>query len=237
LFLLATVGGLAIWITAWLTPFMIRPQGPLLGIVAGVAAFSLVAAACITTMQRGRARWWMASGIVAAALALAGWSAVWLFDPSLGAETWSRLLLLLMPPSCWAGLMLVTALLWLPRLRNPWTRALRGIVCIVATLLAAEICFATCAAPLIDRHADYALFDDFIEFSIRLGAVLLILTTLGLLAIYALARSPELLGRPEQPVGEYRLTITCPRCKCVAQIDSGGDVCPQCGLRIKVTPT
>ena len=231
----AVVGGVAVWVIELLRPFTIYGAERLMTMAGFVAGFCVAGLGCAAALHRGRARGWMLSGMIAAAVGAVGWGAVMWGALSVRPEVWFMRFFLVMPPTCWAGLMMVTGWLLLPRLRSGRMRWIRGMTLAAAALLAAEICIALCVSPFVARSFGPAEVERLNLFVFRSGAILLILTVLGLVTVYGVARLPELLGQAGEPVGEYTMTVTCPRCGSVAKLRSGGDACPKCGLKIKVT--
>lgn len=227
---------IALWVVEGLFPYSLAGAPELAGAVTVAAGFAVVALSCATTLERGRARWWMISGLLSCAIGALGWiGLIWSY-PIGGPEAWFYPFLLLIPPTCWAGLMMVIAWLLLPRVTKWWLRWIRALAMIIATLLAVHVCVAICAYLVMADGMSWEDAERYYEVSMRSGAVLAILTVVGLLAVHVPARFGELMEDEASSPGEYTMRVTCPRCGGVSQIRSGGDACAHCGLKISVKP-
>ena len=227
---------LLLWLIDGFFPF-VMPGAPELAAAATVAAgFAIAAMSCATAIERGRARPWMISGLLACAVGAIGWIGLIWFYPIGGPDEWFYPFLLLIPPTCWAGLMMLIAWLLLPRVTKWWPRWIRALAIIIAALLAVHVCVATCAYLLIADGMSWEDAERYYEVSMRSGSVLAILTVVGLLAVHVPARFGELMDDEASSPGEYTMRVTCPRCGGVSRIHSGGDACAHCGLKISVKP-
>lgn len=237
-FLLFALIGVTVvlWVVEGLFPYAFPSAVELAAAATVAAGFAVAALSCATAMERGRARWWMISGLLACVVGALGWTGLIRFHPIGGPDEWFYPFLLLIPPTCWAGLMMLTAWLLLPRVTRWWLRWIRALAIVIAALLAAHVCIATCAYLVIADGMTWEDQERYYELSMRSGAVLAILTAVGLLAVHVPARFGELMEDEASSPGEYTMRVTCPRCGGVSRIRSGGDACSHCGLKISVKP-
>ncbi|MDY7107467.1 MAG: hypothetical protein SYC29_02415 [Planctomycetota bacterium] len=219
-------------------PFLWAGASRLAAAAAVAAGFTVAALSCAAAMERGRARGWMLTGLLASALAALGWIRTVWFHPVGRPGEWLTPFLLLMPPTGWAGLMMLIAWLMLPRVTNRWLAVVRALSIICAALLAVHVCIAVCGYPVLvgQLYVSWQEEQRYLELAWRSGAVLAILTAIGLLGVYVPARFGELTSDETTARGEHTMRITCPRCGGTSVIRSGGDTCAHCGLRISVKP-
>jgi hypothetical protein len=238
LLLVLIVGGVLLWVIDGLFPFLLAGAARLVGAAAIAAGFAVAALSCATAIERGRARRWMLTGLLASVLAALGWIRMVWFHPGGQPGDWVAPLLLLMPPTCWAGLMMLVAWLLLPRVRHRWLHWVRALGMVFSGLLAVHVCITVCAYPmLVDQvHLSWQDEQRYLDLAWRSGAVLAILTAIGLLGVHVPARIGELTSVETTGRGEYTIQITCPRCGKTSVLRSGGDTCPHCGLKISVKP-
>jgi hypothetical protein len=227
---------LVLWVVEGFFPYAFPGALELAAAATVAAAFAISALSCATALERGRARPWMISGLLACLVGALGWFALIRFLPMGGSDDWFFPFLLLIPLTCWAGLMMLIAWLLLPRVAKWWLRWIRALAMLFAALLAAHVCIAACAYLVMADAMSWEDQDRYYELSMRSGAVLAILTVVGLLAVHVPARFGELMEDEASSPGEYTMRLTCPRCGGVSQIRSGGDACAHCGLKISVKP-
>jgi hypothetical protein len=227
-----------LWVIDGLFPFVLAGASRLAAAATIAAAFTAAALSCATARERGRARRWMLTGLLASALAALGWIRMIWFHPVGRPGDWFTPLVLLMPPTCWAGLMMLVAWLLLPRVMHRWLQWIRAVAIIFAGLLSAHVCVTVCAYPLLVGQVYISWQDEqrYLDLAWRSGAVLAILTLIGLLGVYVPARIGELTSDETSERGEFKMRMTCPRCGGVSVIRSGGDSCAHCGLKISVKP-
>jgi len=235
LFILIGVA-VVLWVVEGVFPYAFPGAPELAGAATVAAAFAIAALSCATAMERGRARPWMISGLLSCLVGALGWFALIRLRPMSGSEDWFYPFVLLIPPTCWAGLMMLTAWLVLPRVSSWWLRWIRALAVGVAVLFAAHVCVAICAYLVMADGMTWEDQERYYELSMRSGAVLAILTAVGLLAVHVPARFGELMEDEASSPGEYTMRLICPRCGGVSQIRSGGDACAHCGLKITVRP-
>jgi len=227
-----------LWLIDGFFPFVMPGASRLAAAATIAAGFVAAALSCATAMERGRARRWMITGLFACAVGALGWVRMVWFHPIGRPASWVAPLLLLMPPTCWAGLMMLVAWLVLPQVTKRWLVWVRAFSVVFASLLAAHVCIATCAYPLFVDEVYMSWQDEqrYIDLTMRSGAVLAIMTMIGLLGVHVPARIAELTDDEASSPGEYTMRVTCPRCGGVSEICSGGDTCAHCGLKINVKP-
>ncbi|UCD73932.1 MAG: hypothetical protein JSV91_09045 [Phycisphaerales bacterium] len=229
LLIVSALAAIILGILEFSSPFII-PGGYLLVATACiVAGFTVPALGCAVAFERGRERIWMMSGLLASAIAAFAWIAmVWVgsFKP-----------ILAMPPTCWAGLMLLTSLTLRQRLKNAWAIWLRRFTILLGSLLALHLCVSICAYPVVDERLSWQTSERFAELAARSGGVLAILTCVSYLVFLGTTGFSELTRGETEPIGEFEMRAVCPRCGARIEIRSGGDQCGACGLKIKVSPT
>jgi hypothetical protein len=213
----------ALSVVAAASPLLIGGLDALSAGAAIVMWFSLAALACATTLEQGRTTALMWSGIVASAGSAAGWLG---FRFQLGALTgpdadlW---LSWLMPSTCWTGLCAVVGLV----MQQRQTRAV-GLWLRRATIAGAAV-LAGSIPPVVWLDLWWGG-----SWAFRIEGALAVLVGLGMVATMILARLRQLEGVEGAELVRLDFTATCPRCALRQPLVTGGDVCSQCGLHIKV---
>jgi hypothetical protein len=213
----------AMWIGSVFTPFMFAGLGRLAGGALIITGFTLVALACATTLEQGRCMALMWSGIAATALSGAGWITYSFQLTGFTSQVEHLWVSWLMPPTCWAGLCLVIGLV--RQRRQPGAV---GIWLGRATIAGAAL-LAAAVPPAVWFHMGRR--DDDVVRSLGALAVLIVM---GMVATMVIARLRQLEGVEEQEHVRLDFTATCPRCELRQSMITGGDVCRNCGLRVKV---
>ncbi|MHC4609814.1 MAG: hypothetical protein ACYS7M_05650 [Planctomycetota bacterium] len=214
---------IAMWIGSIFAPFMFVGLAGLTGGAVIITGFAAAALACASTLEQGRCMALMWSGIAALALSATGWIAFALRGGALTSQAEQLWVSWLAPPTCWAGLCVVIGLAMQrrqPGVVGAWTR--RATIA-GAALLAAAI------PPVV--WFDLGHLED--EVVRGLGA-LAVLIVLGTVATLIIARLQQLEGVEDQEHVRLDFTATCPRCELRQSMVTGGDVCRNCGLRVKV---
>jgi hypothetical protein len=104
-----------------------------------IVLFATIALGCAIVMERGRAVRWMRSGLIACVACGVGWPLFVFLSDWRTEELW---FLVLVWPTCWAGLMLVVGILLLPRNRGGWWTSMRRVTIVLTSLLGVQICFS-----------------------------------------------------------------------------------------------
>jgi len=213
----------AMRIGSMFAPFGFAGLGGLAGGAMIITGFALAALACASTLEQGRCMALMWSGIAASALSAIAWLAFELQQAVLTSRAEQLWVSSLVPPTCWAGLCVVIGLV--RQRRQP--RAV-GVWLGRATIAGAALLAA--AIPPAVWFDMGRLEDDVVR---SLGA-LAVLIAMGMVATMVIARLRQLEGVEDQEHVRMDFTATCPRCELRQSMITGGDVCRNCGLRVKV---
>ncbi len=213
----------AMWIGSMFAPFMFVGLGGLTGGAVIITGFALAALACASTLERGRCMALMWSGIAALALSATGWVAFELQVAVLTSRAEQLWVSWLVPPTCWAGLCVVIGLVM--QRRQP---SAIGVWVGRATIAGAAL-LAAAVPPAV--WFDMGRLEDEVVRSLGALAVLIVL---GMVATMIIARLQQLEGVEDQEHVRLDFTATCPRCELRQSMITGGDVCRNCGLRVKV---
>ncbi len=189
------------------------------------ALFSAPALACALTMERGRLRALLWTGIATSILSAGGWiGLVWL-SPSLPTpldQMWTNTMAV---PTSWSVFCAVIALLMRRRLTN-------RVGFIVRTITIISISLLTVMIPPMVWHDD--LPGRFYEVLIKIASVTATIGAFGLISTMLIASYGRFEGDDEEEVIRLQMSATCPRCGLRQRILTGGDACERCSLRIKV---
>ena len=213
----------ALSVVTMLAPFLIAGLDALSAGAAILMCFALTALACATTLEQGRCTALMWSGIAASALSAAGWVAFRFQGGALTGPAVHLWVASLVPTTCWTGLCVVIGLVVQQRLTNAVGLWLRRATIAGAALL------ATSVPPAVWfgwEHPNDEL--------IRSLSALAVLVCLGMVATMIIARLRQLEGVEDQELVRLDFSVTCPRCELRQSMVTGGDVCRNCGLRVKV---
>ncbi|MEE9130756.1 MAG: hypothetical protein V3T84_12115 [Phycisphaerales bacterium] len=189
------------------------------------ALFSAPALACALTMERGRLRSLLWTGIAASILSAGGWiGLVWLFPslPTPLGRMWTNTMAV---PTSWSVFCAVIALLMRRRLTNRVGFIVRTITIISISLLAVMIPPMVWYDDLPGRF-DVALIK-FVSIVATIGAF-------GLISTMLIASYRRFASDDEEEVIRLQMSATCPRCGLRQLMLTGGDTCERCSLRIKV---
>lgn len=189
------------------------------------ALFSAPALACALTMERGRLRALLWTGIATSILSAGGWiGLVWL-SPSLPApldQMWTNTMAV---PTSWSVFCAVIALLMRRRLTNRVGFIVRTITIISISLLAVLI------PPIVWYEALPGRFDEVV---FKIASIAATIGAFGLISTMLIARYGRFEGDDEEEVIRLPMSATCPRCGLRQRILTGGDTCERCSLRINV---
>ena len=213
----------ATWIVSIFAPFMFAGLGDLGGGAVIITGLALAALACATTLEQGRCMALMWTGIAATALSGTGWVAFSFQLTGFTSQVAQLWVSWLVPPTCWAGLCVVIGLV--RQRRQPGAV---GIWLGRATIAGAAL-LAAAVPPAV--WLDLGRLESTVVRS--LGA-LAVLVGLGMVATMVIARLRQLEGVEDQEHVRLDFTATCPRCELRQSMITGGDVCRNCGLRVKV---
>jgi hypothetical protein len=213
----------ALWIGSIFNPFMFAGMASLAGAALIITGSTLVALACAATLEQGRCMALMWSGIAATALSAAGWVAFSFQLAMLTPRTETLWVSWLVAPTCWAGLCVVIGLV--RQRRQP--RAV-GIWLERATIAGAAL-LAAAIPPAV--WFELGRWEDDVVRSLGALAVVIVM---GMVATLVVARLRQLEGVKEQEHVRLDFTAACPRCELRQPMVTGGDVCRNCGLRVKV---
>lgn len=213
-------------------PGMYFRGAEMIAAVAGILIpFSLMALCCAATLEAGRVRALMFSGIVAAALAAAGWMVTAWLDMS---GTWWQAVEFAAGLSgtlaTWSGFCMVLALVMRYRASNVPARIARVGTIIIGAVLTVAIFASIWAFDALWRDEDAAM-----RFFVGLST----LCGTGVLLSIVLARLRHFTGdrdELEESAPRIDFTLWCPRCESRQAFQTGGGSCRSCGLGIKVTP-
>lgn len=200
--------------------------------------FAFAARVMAGLIERRLYPWLMWSGLLATALACAGWMiSIW-FPSAPLVDHWEAMPIRLatLPPTCWAALCIVMGFMGSTSARGPWARWLYRISLVLLFLLAIEVCGLTVAYPLYEHNLSYYQRERLVELAGR-GSFLVGFIALGMLLVSAfLTRSTGLLDEaPGSSEGRHFIVqAACPRCGAWFRLASGGAACPGCGLEITV---
>jgi hypothetical protein len=228
---LSVIGLIVALVSGAILPFYFRGIEMLLFGVGMLIPFSLIGLCCAATLERGRVRGLMRSGLWAAALAWVGmilafwmeeaglWDAYEIFGKLAGSIT------------LWASYCMVVALLMRYRIRPmlAWTARF-------PTLVIASILLFVSVITVLTDGAIWA--NDDVAIGFFTSAIMLVV--IGLTLTLILARMRELTGEldeGEEAVPQIDFTLWCPRCETEQPYLTGAGHCRNCGLAIKVTPT
>jgi hypothetical protein len=213
----------ATWIASAFSPFMFAGLGSLAGGALIMTGFTLAALACASTLEQGRCMALMWSGIAATALSATGWVAFALQQAVLTSQAEQLWVSWLVLPTCWAGLCVVIGLV--RQRRQPGAV---GVWLGRATIAAAAL-LAAAVPPAVWFEMGHR--EDEVVRSLGALAVLIVM---GMVATMVIARLRQLDGIEDQEHVRLDFTATCPRCELRQPMVTGGDVCRNCGLRVKV---
>ena len=198
----------------------------------GVAALG-----CATTFERGKARGWMISGMVAALIASLLWSAV-LIRGDLSPSTMEIISPIATLLTVWAALMMVIGWLLQPRLYTRLGVVARSIAIVMAVVIAATVVQGCVLYPHVERRFDWQAAEEFVIVSLRIGGASAIGLTCALVMMLIAMILPRIAGMPiERLVPQLEFQLKCPRCGLDQTMLTGADACRACGLRVKVTPS
>ena len=188
------------------------------------AAACLPAAVCAATLDQGRMRGLMWSGVICAVLAGVAWVAAYGYVSS----TWNNVQTIanvLMLPTMWAALCAVSALMFSNR-RQSVLAAGVGFVAWIASLALILL-----VGVIVWTEGD-VLTDGFHTALL----VCVVLSSFGTMLALVLQRLPQLSGAAEadQNIERLPLRIWCPRCGEQQRIQTGGAHCSRCGLSVSV---
>ncbi len=209
----------------------------LLSISLIATGLALAATACMAAWSRGRLRGWMIGGMATSILALGCWSgALWFATFRSGMITdWYVGAISL---TGWSILMMAVGLLYLPHFRSRTVRAVRVVTVMLASAVMVLLVGASIVIPALEMIGLFGQLSHVVERALQSTAILIILTLVGMIGIWLMARMPALAGHDPRASTETRsFHCTCPRCGSEAQLRSGGDACPDCGLQIRVMLT
>ena len=187
--------------------------------------FSAPALACALTMERGRLRALLGTGIAASILSAGGWiGLVWLL-PSLPTpldQMWTNTMVV---PTSWSVFCAVIALLMRRRLTNRVGFIVRTITIISISLLAVMF-------PPMVWYDDHAGRVD--EVMYKTASITATIGAFGLISTMLIAGYVRFGSDDDEEVICLQMSATCPRCGLRQRILTGGDACERCSLRIKV---
>jgi hypothetical protein len=229
------------------TPLMVPSLQPLAASAWVGVGMTLVALVCATTLEHGKLRRLMISGLIAAAIAQLIWTgALWVNSSS--EQTWYVVSAFATPLTGWAVLTALLGMLMRSRLDSSIARGWRMIAVVLVSLLALHAVLAITFYPLVGARqiqlprvaAPMYTRDraDYVEGAMRLGGALAILLGWAAMGLAFSIALPKLRGDAPAPEAAPRpFQATCPRCEAQQELQTSGDACRSCGLRIKVTPT
>ena len=189
------------------------------------ALFSAPALACALTMERGRLRALLWTGIAASIFSAGGWiGLVWLV-PSLPTpldELWVNAMTI---PTSWSVFCAVIALLMRRRLTNRIGIIARTITIITVSLLAIML-------PPMLWYDDLPGRIDVVLF--KIASITATIGAFSLIGTMLIAGYMRFESDDDEEVVRLKMSASCPRCGLRQRILTGGDACERCSLRINV---
>lgn len=226
IFLITLLGGIALLVVARTSLFwMTAGWEVLISAAFLIAIFSAMALACALTMERGRLRSLLWTGIAASILSAGGWIGLaWLSRslPSPLQEMWAKAMIV---PTSWSVFCAVTALLMRRRLTS-------RVGLIVRTITIISISLFAIATPLMVWYDDPP--GQFNETLIKIVSIAATIGTFGLISTMLIGGYRQHDGDADEEVIRLQMSATCPRCGLRQPLLTGGDTCKRCSLRIKV---
>jgi hypothetical protein len=221
--------GLVMWVSAMTVPALGFRASLVVGGPFVVAGLSLPALVCALTLERGRLRGLMISGMAAAAIAAASWiMLMWFVADRFGrsGDEWAKVNGIF---SAWAVYCMVVGGLFMYRTELAGAILARGITLGAASLLV----FLTMMMILFADSMGHRSGEEMA----KLLGILGIITIFGLLLTMILARLKQLTTGEmgDEEIVRMDLRIWCPRCQTEQAMQTGGGTCQACGLAIKVT--
>ena len=226
LFLITLLCGIALLVVSRISLFWMTAGWEVLILAAFLSAiFSAMALACALTMERGRLRALLWTGIAASILSAGGWIGLaWLYRslPSPLEQMWTNAMMI---PTSWSVFCAVIALLMRRRLASRVGFTVRTITIISISLFAI-------ATPLMVWYDDPP--GQFNETLIKTVSIAATIGTFGLVSTMLIGGYRQYEGDADEEVIRLQMSATCPRCGLRQPLLTGGDACKRCSLRIKV---
>ncbi len=226
IFLITLLGGIALLVVSRTGLFWMTAGWEVLISAAFLSAlFSAPALACALTMERGRLRALLWTGIAASIFSAGGWiGLVWLFRslPTPLDQMWINTMTI---PTSWSVFCAVIALLMRRRLTNRVGFIVRTITIISISLLAVML-------PPMVWYDDLPGRVD--EVMYKTASITATIGAFGLISTMLIAGYVRFGSDDEEEVIRLQMSATCPRCGLRQRILTGGDACERCSLRIKV---
>jgi hypothetical protein len=227
--LLSAVGVLLFDVATQWSVVVLQGIWPLLFYVAG---HMMPAAACAWVRERGRLRGLMLSGIIASLVSLvlvllAAFDLLYPFP--------YELLPMFGSTAIWAASMMFIGLLSVHPFPPGPGQVVRVVSIFIVAVLTAQSLVWVWLAIALEPVMSWQASEDFHEGMAQIAGVLGVLGGCGASATYIMARSRKLSGAAGTIPRERRVfSITCPRCGAPGTLNTGGDACAGCGLRITV---
>ncbi len=226
IFLITLLCGIALLVVSRISLFWMTAGWEVLIFAAFLSAiFSAMALACALTMERGRLRSLLWTGIAASIFSAGGWiGLVWLYPslPSPLERMWTNAMMI---PTSWSLFCAVTALLTHRRLTS-------RIGLVVRTITIISISLFAITTPLMLWYDDPP--GQYDETLIKIVLIAATIGTFGLISTMLIGGYRQYECDADEEVIRLQMSATCPRCGLRQPLLTGGDACKRCSLRIKV---
>lgn len=188
---------------------------------------------CAIALDRGAPRGLCWSGVVSIGLAFPMWISVLLLQNALDETAMYRLLIAAGGLSIWSIAAGLSGVLFATPVVRAWEHWLRLVTVAVLYLLVPVVCLAF-VAFVQEQQLAPGRQQEHLSLLLRVIALMVVLFAAGLVGMI-IAHFERKLRGGEAAIVRRPFRVTCPRCQAAQQLETGGDACTACGLKITVT--